>query len=64
MADRQVILLKKPVKIKLSGLSGDVREVLQVIEDCLTTTRTSEIIHHEDDVEAHIYVLVLPEVAR
>ena len=56
--------MQKPVKLKLSGLSGDIREVLQGIEDCFTTTRTSEIIQHEDDVEAHIYVLVLPEVAR
>jgi hypothetical protein len=56
--------MQKPVKLKISGLSGDLREVLNVIEDCLTTTRTSEIIQHEDDVEAHIYVLVLPEVAH
>ena len=52
---------KKPVKIKLTGLSHDVKDTIRELEQYFLLTQTSDIIPHSDDDEAHAYLMLLPE---
>ena len=52
---------KKPVKLKVEGLSRDVEDMIRELEQHFTLTRTSTTIPHRENDESHAYVLILPE---
>jgi len=52
---------KRPVKLKLTGLARDVQDTIRELELYFLLTKTSDIIQHRDDDEAHAYILIIPE---
>ena len=54
---------KRPVKLKITGLSRDVEDTIRELEQYFLLTRTSATIQHREDDESHAYVLLLPEAA-
>lgn len=54
--------MKRPIKVKLTGLPHDVRDTIKELEQYFTLTKTSDIISHHEDEEAHAYIIIL-EVA-
>jgi len=52
---------KRPIKVKLTGLQRDVKATIQELELYFILTKTSDIIQHHDDDEAHAYLLIIPE---
>ena len=56
-----MLTTKRPVKVKITGLSRDVDDVIRELELYFSLTRTSGTISHHDDDEAHAYVMIMPE---
>ena len=52
---------KRPIKLKITGLPRDIQDILRELELYFILTRTSDVIPHREDDEAHAYVIIMPE---
>ena len=52
--------LKRPVKLKVTGLALDVDETIRELEQLFIVSRTSKIIPHSDNDESHAFVMLIP----
>lgn len=53
--------LKRPVKLKITGLGTDVEAYIRDQENQYIIARTSAVIPHQENDEVHAYVMIIPE---
>jgi len=53
------VTLKRPVKLKITGLIRDLEDTIRELEIYFMLTRTSDIIQHREDDEAHAYLIIM-----
>ena len=50
-----------PVKIKANGKARDLELLIKVLGDSYYVTKTSQLIQHQEDDQAHIFLLLFEE---
>lgn len=55
--------LKRPVKLKITGLARDVDDTIRGLQQIFIVSRTSKTIPHNDNDESHAYVMLIQEAS-